>query len=304
MTWTPSDIPDLTGRRVVVTGPTHGGLGYVTALELARRGACVVLAGRSSVRLAEAEGAVRSEVRDAEVATVVLDLADLASVRRAAAEIMDAGEVDVLVNNAGIMATPRGRTADGLELQLGTNHFGPFLLTGLLLPALAGSGGGRVVTVSSIGHRMARSAPLGDPARIPTPYRPWETYGRTKLANLLFAYELDRRLRGAGLPVRSLAAHPGVSDTHLVANGKSFRWLNAIAVRGNALISQSPEMGARPTLMAATADLPGGTYVGPSGPLQWAGPPRVVTSRPLARDPEAARALWELSERVTGLSYP
>ncbi|GAA5106556.1 hypothetical protein GCM10023339_03650 [Alloalcanivorax gelatiniphagus] len=217
--WTTADIPDLGGRTAVVTGPTLGGLGHHTALELARRGARVVLAGRTPDKLATAAEAITAEVPGAGLETLVVDLSDLASVRTAAEQAGDLGPLHLLVNNAGIMATPYRRTADGLESQMATNHFGPFLLTGLLLDQLVASGEGRVVTLSSQMHRLARSAPLGDP-RVRRRYSRWRVYSQTKLANLLFTHELDRRLRRAGLPVLALAAHPGLAGTHLVVNGQ------------------------------------------------------------------------------------
>ncbi len=195
--WTPADIPDQTGRTVLVTGTTVGGLGQFTALELARRGAHVILAGRREERIAETRAAILDEVPDAELDPLVVDLADLSSVRRAAAEAAGTGPLHLLVNNAGVMAPPYRRTADGFELQLATNHLGPFLLTGLLLPQLAASEGATVVTVSSQMHRIARRAPLDDPRSAPGRYHRWPVYGQTKLANLLFTYELDRRLRAA-----------------------------------------------------------------------------------------------------------
>ena len=216
------------------------------------------------------------------------------------------GPLHLLVNNAGIMAPPLRRTGDGLESQMATNHFGPFLLTGLLLDQLAASGDGRVVTLSSQMHRVARSAPLGDP-RGQRRYSRWHVYGQTKLANLLFTFELDRRLRQAGVPVRALAAHPGLAGTHLAVNGQlgTTRGRRAALLDGAVkLVSQSAEAGARPTLMAATADLPGATYVGPSGPGEAAGPPRIVGTARLARDEVAQRRLWETSEETVGLAWP
>ena len=189
---------------------------------------------------------------------------------------------------------------------MATNHFGPFLLTGLLLDQLVASGDGRVVTLSSQMHRTARSAPLGDP-RAERRYSRWRVYGQTKLANLLFTHELDRRLCRAGLPVSALAAHPGLAGTHLVVNGQ----MRGIEARGAAIldaavkaVSQSAEAGAWPALMAATADLPGGTYVGPGGRGEAGGRPRVVGSTALARDEVAQRRLWELSEETVGLAWP
>ncbi|WP_307861874.1 oxidoreductase [Nocardioides sp. SYSU D00065] len=303
--WTTADIGDLAGRHAVVTGPTPGGLGFHTALELARHGARVTLAGRARAKLDAAREAVAAEVPGAGLDTLVVDLSDLASVRAAGREAERLGPIHLLVNNAGVMAPPLRRTRDGLESQMATNHFGPFLLTGLLLDQLAGSGDGRVVTLASQMHRLARSAPLDDP-RAPRRYRRWRVYGQTKLANLLFTFELERRLRRAALPVKALAAHPGLAGTHLAVNGQ----LGSTGGRRAAIldaavkaVSQSAEAGAWPTLMAATADLPGGTYVGPSGPGQASGPPQVVTTAPLARDEAAQRRLWELSEATVGLSW-
>jgi NAD(P)-dependent dehydrogenase (short-subunit alcohol dehydrogenase family) len=304
--WTTTDIPDQSGRTALVTGPTEGGLGWFTALELARKGARVALAGRTPARLDAAAAAIRAEVSDASLETLVVDLADLSSVRSGAAEAASLGPIDLLVNNAGIMATPYRRTVDGLESQLATNHFGPFLLTGLLLDQVAASGDGRVVTLSSQMHRLARSAPLEDP-RVRRRYSRWRVYSQTKLANLLFTFELDRRLRRAGLPVTALAAHPGLAGTHLVVNGQLSNTQGRRASIMDAAvkaISQPAHAGAWPTLMAATADLPGATYVGPGGPGQGSGPPRIVGCTPLARDEVAQRRLWELSERTVGLDWP
>ena len=306
--WDPADIPVQSGRTVLVTGTTVGGLGHHTALELARRGARVVLTGRSPDRLVETEQAILAEVPAAALETVELDLADLSSVRRAAATASALGPIDVLVNNAGVMGTPYRRTDDGLELQMATNHFGPFLLTGLLLPQLVGSQDGRVVSVSSQMHRIARKAPLGDPTVQHGRYQPWPTYGQSKLANLLFAYELDRRLRRAELPVRALVAHPGFASTHLAANGQYGRAVGGRAsILDGAIKLVSPNtaaQGAWPTLMAATADLPGATYVGPDGFLEWGGRPRVTTSNKLSYDETAQRRLWQISEDTTGITYP
>ena len=273
--WSVDDIPDQHGRTAVVTGPSVGGLGYFTALELARRGARVVLAGRSPAKLGEAAEGIRTEAPGADLVPLVVDLADLGSVRRAAGEAATLGPIHLLVNNAGIMAPPFRRTADGLESQMATNHFGPFLLTGLLLPQLRESGDARVVAVSSVAHRAARSAPLGDP-RAPRRYRRWPVYAQSKLANLLVTFELDRRARQAGLPVRALAAHPGLSGSHLVVNGQvgSSRGRPASILHAAVTaVTQSPAAGAWPTLMAATADLPGSTYVGPSGLGELGGTP-------------------------------
>ena len=304
--WTPADIGDLSGRHAVVTGPTLGGLGFHTALELARHGARVTLAGRTTSKLEAAAEAIAAELPDAGLDALVVDLSDLSSVRAAAADAGRLGPIHLLVNNAGIMASPYRRTVDGLESQMATNHFGPFLLTGLLLDQLVASGDGRVVTLSSQMHRVARSAPLDDP-RTKGRYSRWRVYGQTKLANLLFTFELDRRLRRAGLPVSAMAAHPGFAGTHLVVNGQlgtTQGRVSSILDAAVKAVSQPAEAGAWPTLMAATDDLPGGTYVGPGGPGQSSGPPRIVGSTPLARDEMAQRRLWEISEETVGLTWP
>jgi NAD(P)-dependent dehydrogenase (short-subunit alcohol dehydrogenase family) len=300
--WSLTDLPDLTGRRVLVTGVTSG-IGEQTALELARHGAEVVLAARSESRLDRTEADILAVVPTAVLHRTIIDLADLSSVRRAAAEVSRIGPLDVLVNNAGVMAPPFSQTVDGFELQLATNHLGPFLLTGLLLPQLVASGRGRVVTVSSQAHRFTRRAPLDDPRVHHGRYSRWGAYSRSKLAGLLFTFELDRRLREHGLPVTAVACHPGYSATELMGKGRSGRRgqvLQAVFT----LVGQPSSMGALPTLMAATAELPGSTYVGPGNVLQMRGLPGVVKPRRLALDREAQRRLWELSEASTGLRYP
>lgn len=304
--WTLADIPDQTGRTTLVTGTTEGGLGHFTALELARRGGRVVLAGRSADKLDSTESAILREVPGAVLEKLVVDLADLASVRTAARGVGELGPIHVLVNNAGVMAPPFRRTGDGLESQMATNHFGPFLFTGLLVPQLVASGDARVVTVSSQMHRRARHAPVGDP-RADRRYHRWTVYSETKLANLLFTFELDRRAREKGLPLRALAAHPGFAGTHLAANGQFGRGAGGVASILDAAVkavSQSAHAGAWPSLMAATADLPGSTYVGPSGLGQMGGTPQIVTPRALALDADLQRQLWEVSEETVGLTWP
>ncbi len=305
--WRVEDMPDQAGRTIVVTGTTVGGLGFETALELARRGARVVLAGRNPDRVADSERAIRAQVPDAALEQAQVDVSDLGSVRRAGAQLSGLGPIHALVNNAGVMGTAYTRTGDGLELQMATNHIGPFLLTGLLLPQLVASDDGRVVTVSSPMHRTARRAPLGDPHRQQGRYSRWPVYGQTKLANLLFTFELDRRARRAELPVKALAAHPGFSGTHLAANGRYGRATGGRATILDAAVravAQPAPMGALPTLMATTADLPGSTYCGPSGWQESRGLPTVVGCSRLAQDEDAQRRLWELSERTTGVAYP
>jgi NAD(P)-dependent dehydrogenase (short-subunit alcohol dehydrogenase family) len=305
VSWSLTDIPAQQGRTALVTGVSVGGLGHVTALELARAGARLVLAGRNPDKLAETDAAIRAEVPDAALERLVIDLADQSSVRAAAADAAAYGSIDLLVNNAGIMATPYRRTVDGFESQLATNHLGPFLLTGLLLPQLADEA--RVVTVSSQMHRVAHKPPLGDLRAKPRPYLRWIAYAQTKLANLLFTFELDRRLRESGSTVSAHAAHPGYAGTHLVVNGRFGRSSGgfvSIFDAANRAVGQSSAVGAWPTLMAATADLPGSTYCGPSGLGEVAGPPHLVGWSKQAGDLDSQQRLWELSEAATGISYP
>ncbi len=305
--WTLEDIPDLDGRRALVTGVTSG-LGEHTVLELARRGAEVVMAARSRTKLDQAVDDVRTALPTARLVPVIVDLADLTSVRRAAAEVAGHGPLDILINNAGVMATPHRRTADGFELQFGTNHLGHFALTGLLFPQLAAAGSARVVTVASQAHRYARTVPLGDPRTGDGHYRKWVAYAQSKLANILFALELDRRCRAAGMPVASMAAHPGYAATNLMSAGLNMGGVKpdgAIIVGVTRLLAQPAAMGAQPSLMAATMPgLPGGSYVGPRGFAEVRGRPAVVTPSRTARDEDLARRLWDVSEEATGVRFP
>nr|WP_218855818.1 oxidoreductase [Nocardioides daedukensis] len=301
-----TDLGDQSGKTFLVTGVTSG-LGQITATELARRGARVVLAARSVDKLSTLTSQLRKEIPSADLEELVVDLSDLSSVRAAAQAAAGLGPIDVLINNAGVMATPQRTTVDGLDLQMATNHFGPFLLTGLLLPQLVASGDGRVVSVASSAHRWAPSAPLHEPKVPLKKYRRWQVYGQSKLANLLFTYELDRRARQAGLPLTALAAHPGYSATHLLAHGQTLKGSGPVSSILDAAMkfgAQRPEMGALPSLMAATADLPGGTYVGPNGPGEFRGFPHVVTPRRMALDESAQKRLWEISEETVGLTWP
>ena len=288
--WTAQNLPGLAGRTAVVTG-ANSGIGRIAARELARAGAHVVLAVRDTAKGEQAAAAMpgRTEVRP-------LDLADLASVR-AFAEAWD-GDLDLLINNAGVMAVPERRTADGFELQIGTNHLGPFALTNLLLPHVTG----RVVTVSSVAHRTGK-IDLDDLNWERRSYQRWPAYGQSKLANLLFTLELQRRLAEAGSGVLAVAAHPGYSATNLQSHTGS-RLQNGFMSVGNRLMAQSDEMGALPTLYAATQDIAGGAYVGAGGFREMRGHPALVGRSKAAGDPETARALWELSERLTGVHFP
>lgn len=297
-------VPDQRGRTFVVTGPSPGGIGAVLALELARAGARVVLAGRDAGRLLETEQAISRTVPGARLEQLVVDLADLASIRHAAGRAARLGPIDVLINNAGVMAPPPARSPDGFDLQWATNHFGPFLLTGLLLPQLSLGSAARVVAVSSGAHRFARTVPLGDPRDPTTAHPRWPTYAATKLANLLFTFELDRRLRASELPITALAAHPGLSGTRLFRNGPLRPSAMSIADAATRAVARPPSEGARPVLMAATAELPGSTFCGPGGPAQISGPPAVVAPSSAALDADLAGDLWQLSEEAVRLTWP
>jgi NAD(P)-dependent dehydrogenase (short-subunit alcohol dehydrogenase family) len=299
--WTTADIPDQSGRTAIVTG-ANSGLGLATARELARAGAHVVMACRNLEKGEEARRAIAAAAPGAEVELEQLDLSSLDSVRSFAATYSQGHDgLDLLINNAGVMATPRRRTADGFELQFGTNHLGHFALTGLLIEAIEGRPDGRVVTLSSNAHKFGRISfgNLGGERR----YFRWSAYGQSKLANLLFALELDRRLRAAGSSVKSLAAHPGYAATNLQTAGPP--GVDAAIMRvSNALVAQSEDMGALPELYAATVPgLEGGTYVGPDGVGEHRGHPKPVSPNRAARDPETARRLWEVSEELTGVRY-
>lgn len=290
--WNTADIPDQTGRTAVVTG-ANSGLGLATATALAAAGAHVVLAVRDTGRGEAAAAAVNGSV---EVRR--LDLADLASVR----EFADAwhGDLDLLVNNAGVMNVPEGRTKDGFETQFGTNHLGHFALTNLLLPHITD----RVVTLTSLAHKYPGSPRIRfDNLDLAGEYSPSPAYSQSKLANLLFTLELQRRLTEAGSPVRALAAHPGWAATNLQGHDAS-PLRRALMRLGNRLIAQDSRAGALPTLYAAVQDLPGASLVGPGGMFETRGVPTLVGRSPAAADPEAARRLWTASEELTGVTFP
>ncbi|MFC8529288.1 oxidoreductase [Nocardia sp. NPDC057227] len=296
--WTTADIPDQTGRTAIVTG-ANSGLGFETAAALAAEGARVVLAVRDLDRGRAAAERIVAATPAARVELQRLDLGALADVRAAAEEIRAAHpRIDLLVNNAGVMYPPKQQTADGFELQFGTNHLGHFALTGLLLEHLLSVPGSRVVTISSVGHRL-RAAIHFDDLNLDRKYTRMEAYGQSKLANLLFTYELQRRLTAAGQDAAALAAHPGGSNTELG------RHLPAvIRVPGMRLLSQSAAMGALPTLRAATDPAArGGQYYGPGGPGGLRGYPVLAESSKQSHDTEIARRLWEVSEELTGVSY-
>jgi NAD(P)-dependent dehydrogenase (short-subunit alcohol dehydrogenase family) len=288
--WTAADLPSQAGRTFIVTG-ANSGIGLPTARALAEAGAHVVLAVRD---VAKGEAAAESISGDCEIRQ--LDLADLASVR-AFANAWE-GEVSVLINNAGVMRTPERRTADGFELQIGTNHLGHFALTNLLLPYITD----RVVTVASGAHRGG-SISLDDLNWERRSYRRWAAYQQSKLANLLFTLDLHRRLTLAGSTVRALAAHPGYSATNLQF-GSDSRLEDRVMAISNRLLAQTDEAGARPILFAAIQDLPGASYVGPDGIGEYHGYPTLVGRSAEASDVEMAKRLWALSEVLTGVTFP
>ncbi|MDI2028888.1 oxidoreductase [Saccharopolyspora sp. TS4A08] len=287
MRWTLDQMPRLDGRTAIVTGASSG-VGLATARGLARAGAHVVLAVRSLDRGRAAARAVRgsNEVRS-------LDLADLASVREFAASWR--GDVDVLVNNAGVAMVPAARTVDGFEMQFGTNHLGHFALTNLLLPHITG----RVVSLASGAHRFG-TIDFDDPNFERRRYQPVAAYGQSKLANLLFVLELQRRLAQRGSPVRALAAHPGYTASNLGTHGRNRLLVGAARLAGS-LLAQGPATGALPSLYAATQDLPGASYVGPDGWRELRGHPTLVARSLQASDADAAKRLWDMSRRLTGI---
>jgi NAD(P)-dependent dehydrogenase (short-subunit alcohol dehydrogenase family) len=304
--WTAREIPDQSGRTVVVTG-ANSGLGLRSAEALAAKGARVLLGCRNETKGKAALEAVKAVATGAEPEVVRLDLADLASVRAGARHIGELTDhLDVLMNNAGVMALPLGRTADGFEMQFGTNHLGHFALTGLLLPTLVRAEAPRVVTTSSLTHRMGRMR-WKDLNWHQGRYGKWTAYGQSKLANLLFTFELDRRARDAGAQLVSVAAHPGYANTHLQAAGPQQSGNKLMLVGAgmlNRVAAQSDVMGALPQLYAAAMpDVRGGEYFGPEGRFETRGFPHRVGATKAARNPEAARRLWAVSEELTGVTY-
>jgi NAD(P)-dependent dehydrogenase (short-subunit alcohol dehydrogenase family) len=299
--WTTADIPDQTGRVAVVTG-ANSGLGLVTARELARAGANVVIACRNTAKGDQAAAQIGAAVPGAMLAVLALDLADLASVRGFAARLT--GEhptVDMLINNAGVMAPPRRLTADGFESQFGTNHLGHFALTGLVLPNLLSAREPRVVTLSSGMHRIGRIN--FDDLQGERRYLSWLAYGQSKMANLMFAFELARRAAAAGTKLISAAAHPGYAATNLQFAGPRKPEALLMLV-SNKLLAQSADMGALPTLYAATVpELPNGAFVGPDQFFEQRGHPHIVTGIGRAYDEDVWRRLWDVSEELTGVPY-
>lgn len=305
MRWTEDSIGDQSGRVAIVTG-SNSGIGLEAARALAGKGAEVILACRNAQKAAAAVDAIRAHAPSAKVRVEPLDLANLASVRAFAARLgSEYPRLDLLVNNAGIMAIPRATTADGFEMQLGTNHLGHFALTGSLLPSLFAAPAGRVVTLSSGVHHYGRID--FDDLMGERRYHKWRAYAQSKLANLLFALELDRRLRAAGSKLISVAAHPGYAATNLQYVGAEIegsRLARGIMWLGNTFIAQSAAMGALPTLRAATdPEAQGGNYFGPDGLREGRGYPVLVRPNRKARDEAVAAKLWEVSVKLTGVSF-
>jgi NAD(P)-dependent dehydrogenase (short-subunit alcohol dehydrogenase family) len=303
--WIEENVPDLTGKVAIVTG-ANGGLGLETTRVLARKGAAVVLAVRSEARGAAAANAIRADAPEVSLAVMPLDLADLASVHRfAEAFLAGYDRLDILANNAGVMAIPHCKTADGFEVQLGTNHMGHFALTGLLAPVILKTPGARVVTVSSSAHMFGRIQ--FDDLNGEQSYGKWSAYGQSKLANLLFTYELQRKLVEAGSGAISVAAHPGFAATNLQFVGPQMEG-SRFGVRSmalvNRLMAQSAAMGALPQIYAATSpQVRGGDYIGPDGFMEQRGFPVKMKSSARSRDEAAAARLWAVSEEMTRVAY-
>ena len=310
MAWTTAHIPDQSGRVALVTGATSG-LGELTARVLAGRGAHVLLATRNEERTQETVARIRRDCPQASLERVPLDLGDLASVTAAAASVRrDHDRLDLVVANAGVFATPLQRTADGFEWQLGVNHLGHQALIADLLGLVRATPGARVVLVTSLSHRYGR-LDLDDLGWRQRPYRPWAAYAASKLANLTYGLELQRRLEAVGDDTRVVTAHPGYTRTGLLHHGSSLHGGMRGAVTGIAgwlgdrLVAQPPQAGVLPQLYAATApDVPGGSYWGPSGPGELRGEVAPARPSPLARGAELARGLWEASEAATGVRHP
>ena len=300
--WTTDHIPDLTGKVVVVTG-ANSGIGLEAAREMARKGAETILACRSVERGQKAIDELRAEIPRSTVELMMLDLGSLASIERfARALIRTRPRLDVLINNAGIMAVPYSQTEDGFESQMGTNHLGHFALTARLLELLLATTGARVVTISSVAHRAGKMD-FSNLLFESRGYSPFRAYWRSKLANLLFTYELQRRFESAGMEALSLAAHPGFSSTD-IGRHLGRHWYSRLERPLLHSFSQRPAMGALPALRAAVdSQVKGGQYYGPGGFLGLRGSPVLVTSNAASRNQQHARQLWRASEKLTGVHY-
>jgi NAD(P)-dependent dehydrogenase (short-subunit alcohol dehydrogenase family) len=303
--WTSDDIPSQVGKTALVTG-ANSGIGYQAAVELARHGAHVLLGCRNAAKGQAALERLLAEAPGASAEVAPLDMASLASIRAFAAAFAARGvALDLLINNAGVMALPtRELTEDGFERQFGTNHLGHFALTGLLLPQLLASAAPRVVTVASLAHRNGKIA--FDNLQSERSYKPWGAYGASKLANILFAKELDRRARAAGSRLLSLAVHPGVSVTNIIQNGPGVRGLRGLVMKVLTPVLMQPDAaGALPTLYAATSpQAAGGQYIGPDGFMEFKGSPVAVQPRANGLDTATGEKLWTVSQELTGVVYP
>ena len=301
--WTPRQIPPQQGRLAIITG-ANSGIGFHTARHLARAAAQVILACRSAEKGEAARAKIAAENPASQLEVRVLDVADLDSVRRFASEFLERGQpLDLLINNAGVMALPTRRTTpQGFEMQFGTNHLGHFALTGLVLPALLRQTGSRIVTVASIAHK---GGVLNfDDLNAERKYDPRKAYQQSKLANLVFGIELDRRLRAKSAGTASIIAHPGVAVTNIVSNGMGNSMQGRIASVAISLFAQSDDRGSWPTLYAATSpEAHGGGYYGPDGIAEIKGTPVEVKPKPKALDTEAGKRLWQVSEEMTGVHY-
>jgi NAD(P)-dependent dehydrogenase (short-subunit alcohol dehydrogenase family) len=308
MAWTADDIGDLTGRTVLVTG-ANSGLGFRSAEALAAHGARVLMACRNPEKGEAALADVRGQASGAEPELVQLDLADLSSVEAAAKDVGGrVDRLDGLVNNAGVMALPHRRTADGFEMQFGTNHLGHYALTGRLLPLLLAAPAPRVVTISSQAHRIGHIH--WDDLQLERRYQKWPAYGQSKLANLLFAFELDRQAQAAGTNLVSAAAHPGYASTHLqeagpeMSGGAWGRFNTRLMSLSNRVFGQTDAAGALPQLRALTdPGVRGGEYYGPGGAFEQQGHPVVVKAKKAAYDTGAAARLWDVSAELTGVTF-
>ena len=304
--WTAGEMPDQHGRIAIVTG-ANSGIGFEAAKELAAKGALTVLACRNLIKGEEAARAIRAATPDASLELLALNLADLSSVRAFVDDYLARHDrLDLLINNAGVMALPYRQTADGFEMQFGTNHLGHFALTGLLLPTLLATPGSRIVNVSSTAHRMG--AMRFDDLAWEQDYSKWQAYGMSKLANLLFTYELQRRLDAAGSETIAVACHPGYAATDLQTAGAEMSgqaFMKQISALMNTVMAQDQAAGALPTLYAATMpDVAGGDYYGPDGFMEMRGAPAKVESNEKSHDEADAARLWNMSEELTGVVFP
>ncbi|MBW2629127.1 MAG: SDR family oxidoreductase [Deltaproteobacteria bacterium] len=302
--WNLDQVPDLSGRVMIVTG-ANSGIGYEAALAFAKRKADVVLACRNQDKAKAAADRIQHEAPTARLELIPLDLSDLSSVQAFADSFREGrSQLNALINNAGVMALPKRTTSDGFEMQFGTNHLGHFALTGHLLDLLLATPGSRVVNVSSIAHKFGKMR-FHD-LQWERSYSKWGAYGQSKLANLLFTHELDRKLKDAGNDTISVACHPGWAATNLQEAGPRMdgsKLMERLSAWGNAMLAQDAAAGALPTVFAAVEPLHGNEYVGPTRLMGWHGPPEIIEPLNKARDPEAAERLWDESERLTGVRY-